>query len=143
MNTHGDSPRPRILFVCNTNGGKSQMAAALLRQRAGDALQVESAGLVPAGQINRLAAEVLAENGADMRSEVPSALSEARLRAADRVIIVGGAQVPELEGVAMERWVPRTAPESLANDRERMEFLRSDLETRVVQLEHDIAGGQS
>lgn len=143
MNTTGDSPHPRVLFVCNTNGGKSQMAAALLRQRAGDAVQVESAGLIPANHINGLAAEVMYAHGADMRSEVPCALSEERLRAADRVIIVGEAQVPEFEGVAMERWVPREAPESLVNDRQRMEFLRSDLEARVAQLEGDIVQAKS
>ena len=70
-----------------------------------------------------------------MRAEVPSALTEERLRAADRVIIVGEARVPELEGVEMERWIPARAPEELATERERMEFLRDDLAAagRVVE----------
>ena len=36
--------RPAVLFVCVKNGGKSQMAAALMRHRAGDAVEVHSAG---------------------------------------------------------------------------------------------------
>lgn len=130
---------PTVLFVCNTNGGKSQLAAALLRQTAGDAVSVRSAGLVPARRINGLAACVAEESGADMRSEVPTALTEEALRAADRVIIVGEAQVPELEGVTMERWVPNEAPAGLGTDRERMAFLRDDLAARVADLKHSLA----
>lgn len=134
MNMPVDAHRPRVLFVCNTNGGKSQMAAALLRRIAGRLVHVESAGLVPAPHINELAAEVLEAAGADMRTEVPTALSVERLRAADRVIIVGGAQVQECEGVEVERWLPAPAPKHLATERERMEFLRDELAARVVAL---------
>ncbi|MGB9033128.1 MAG: low molecular weight phosphatase family protein [Paeniglutamicibacter sp.] len=129
---------PTVLFVCNTNGGKSQLAAALLRQAAGGTVRVQSAGLLPAHSINELAASVAEESGADMRSEVPTALTEQALRAADRVIIVGEARVPELEGVTMERWVPNEAPAGLATDRERMVFLRDDLAARVAELNADL-----
>ncbi|MDQ0094461.1 arsenate-mycothiol transferase ArsC [Paeniglutamicibacter psychrophenolicus] len=130
--------KPNVLFVCNTNGGKSQLAAALLRQVAGEGVQVHSAGLVPAHHINELAADVVAELGADMRAEVPTALTEEALRAADRVVIVGEAQVPELEGVTMERWVPAEAPAELATERERMEFLRDDIAARVSNLNREL-----
>lgn len=133
-----NNPKPTVLFVCNTNGGKSQIAAALLRQAAGENVQVQSAGLIPAYQINELAAEVIADGGADMCSEVPTALTEDALRAADRVIIVGEAQVPELEGVTMERWIPAEAPAELSTDKERMEFLRDDLAARVHTLESEL-----
>ncbi len=134
MNTDNGSQQPTILFVCNTNGGKSQMAAALMRQAAGDAVRVQSAGLVPALHINEVAAEVIEEVGADMRAETPTALTEEILRAADRVIIVGEAQVPELTGVIMERWIPTEAPTELGTDRERMEFLRDDIAARIATL---------
>ncbi|RAX51045.1 low molecular weight phosphatase family protein [Arthrobacter sp. AQ5-05] len=130
--------KPNVLFVCNTNGGKSQLAAALLRQAAGTGVQVLSAGLLPAQHINELAADVVAELGADMRAEVPTALTEEALRAADRVVIVGEAQVPELEGVTMERWVPAEAPVELSTERERMVFLRDDLAARVAALKAEL-----
>jgi len=41
-----------VLFVCVKNGGKSQMAAALMRQLAGDAVQVYSAGTNPGDRLN-------------------------------------------------------------------------------------------
>ncbi|GAA1495816.1 low molecular weight phosphatase family protein [Paeniglutamicibacter kerguelensis] len=143
MNSPDSDPRPTVLFVCNTNGGKSQMAAALLRQAAGKSVHVESAGLVPAHHVNELAADVVREAGADMRAEVPSALTEERLRAADRVIIVGEAQVPDLDGVEMERWIPAQAPEELSTERELMEFLRDDLAARVASLNEGLGGTRS
>ncbi len=35
---------PSVLFVCVKNGGKSQIAAGLMRQAAGTTIAVESAG---------------------------------------------------------------------------------------------------
>ena len=55
--------RPSVLFVCVRNGGKSQMAAGLMRKAAGDRVEVHSAGTNPGSQINALSAQVLAEVG--------------------------------------------------------------------------------
>lgn len=132
--TEPNSSSSTVLFICNTNGGKSQIAAALLRSSLDAGLTVQSAGLIPAHHINELAADVVASVGADMRAEVPTALTEEALRAADRVIIVGQAQVPELEGVTMERWVPAEAPAALSTEREHMEFLRDEIAARVRTL---------
>ncbi len=140
MSSPNTEKHPTVLFICNTNGGKSQMAAALMRQVAGGHVQVESAGLIPAHHINELAADVIEAAGADMRSEAPSTLTEERLRAADKVIIVGEAKVPQLDGVSMERWVPAAAPADLATERERLEFLCDELATRVATL-NEVLGG--
>ena len=64
---------PSVLFVCVRNGGKSQMAAGLMRKVAGDWVAVYSAGTHPGSKINALSAEVLAEVGADMSGETPQA----------------------------------------------------------------------
>ena len=37
----------KVLFVCVHNSARSQIAEALLKQMAGDKLEVESAGLEP------------------------------------------------------------------------------------------------
>jgi protein-tyrosine-phosphatase len=62
---------PSVLFVCVRNGGKSQMAASLIRNAAGDQVEVHSAGTNPDTSINSLSAESLAEVGADMFGETP------------------------------------------------------------------------
>ncbi|HYO37284.1 MAG TPA: heat-shock protein HtpX, partial [Geodermatophilus sp.] len=40
--------KPSVLFVCVHNAGRSQMAAGWLRSLAGDAVEVRSAGSLPA-----------------------------------------------------------------------------------------------
>jgi arsenate-mycothiol transferase len=63
--------KPSVLFVCVKNGGKSQMAAGLMRKIAGDAVQVHSAGTQPGSDINKLSAESLAEVGVDISDQTP------------------------------------------------------------------------
>ena len=43
----GEQSKPTVLFVCVHNAGKSQMAAAIMRQLAGELVDVRSAGTDP------------------------------------------------------------------------------------------------
>jgi arsenate reductase (thioredoxin) len=55
----------KVLFICNHNSARSQMAEALLKNACGDFFQVASAGIKP-GVLNPLAVEVMAEIGIDI-----------------------------------------------------------------------------
>ena len=57
--------RAKVLFVCTGNGTRSQIAEALLRDRAGDSVEVVSAGSDPK-PIHPNALRVLAELGIDI-----------------------------------------------------------------------------
>ena len=54
--------KQKILFICQHNSGRSQMAEAYLKRFAGDQLEVESAGLQPAERVNPLVVEVMKED---------------------------------------------------------------------------------
>ncbi len=56
--------KTRVLFICNANAGRSQLAEGILRHLYGDYYQVESAGLDPRS-INPLTLQVLEEMGVD------------------------------------------------------------------------------
>jgi arsenate reductase len=58
--------KPRVLFICVHNSGRSQIAEAYLKKFAGDEYDVESAGLEPADEINPLVVEVIKEEGIDI-----------------------------------------------------------------------------
>ena len=45
--------QPSVLFVCVHNAGRSQMAAGFLKALSGGAVEVLSAGSMPADQVNR------------------------------------------------------------------------------------------
>ncbi|WP_309081293.1 low molecular weight phosphatase family protein [Zhihengliuella sp.] len=135
------SGEPAVLFVCSKNGGKSQMAAGLMRLEAGDAVVVESAGTQPGSAINPLSAEVLLDLGVDIRDEKPKPLTEDAMRRAGLVVVLGGeAQVDPVDGVAIERWETDEPSLRGIEGRERMELVRDDIHARIKELRARLLG---
>jgi arsenate reductase len=66
--------KPIVLILCTGNSARSQMAEGLLRARAGDRLDVQSAGTEPAAAVNPLAVEAMREIGIDIGSQRPKSL---------------------------------------------------------------------
>jgi arsenate reductase len=66
----------KILFICQHNSGRSQIAEAYLKKFAGDQLQIESAGLEPAEKVNPLVLEVMKEAGFDLSDRKPQSVFE-------------------------------------------------------------------
>jgi arsenate reductase len=58
--------RPIVLILCTGNSCRSHMAEGILRQAAGDLLDVRSAGSRPAGYVHPLAIRAMAEIGIDI-----------------------------------------------------------------------------
>lgn len=137
---------PAVLFVCVKNGGKSQMAAGLMRQdlaAAGleGAVVVSSAGTHPGSKVNALSAEVLAEVGADIAGQTPTQLTPEAMREAGHVVIIGAeAEVEPLEGVEIERWEVDEPSERGIEGRARMELVRDDIHLRVRELRERLLG---
>lgn len=130
-----DHDRPSVLFVCSKNGGKSQVAAGFMRKEAGSTIEVLSAGTKPGPCVNPLAAEVLLEQGIDIRGEHPRQLAEEDLRHATLVVVLGTeAKVPELEGIKVEVWDTDEPSTRGIEGKERMELLTADIHQRVVEL---------
>ncbi len=80
---------PTVLFVCVHNAGRSQMAAGYLRHLAGDRVEVLSSGSEPKDQINPVAADVMLEEGIDIRDNEPKILTDDQVQASDVVITMG------------------------------------------------------
>jgi arsenate reductase (thioredoxin) len=96
---------PTVLFVCVHNAGRSQMAAGWLRHLAGDRVQVLSAGSAPAGTINPVAVEAMAEVGIDIAAQQPKLLSDAAVQESDVVVTMGcGDACPFYPGKRYEDW---------------------------------------
>lgn len=71
-----DASLPRaVLFMCGLNSVRSPMAAALLRQLAGDRITVASAG-VRKDMLDPFAAAAMAEVGADISGHEPMTIDE-------------------------------------------------------------------
>ncbi|WP_443110965.1 arsenate-mycothiol transferase ArsC [Arthrobacter sp. CAL618] len=127
--------KPSVLFVCVKNGGKSQLAAGLMRLEAGDGISVSSAGTKPGTAINALSAEVLADLGVDISAEQPTLLTEEDMRAAGLVVVLGGeAKVPAVQGVEVEIWETDEPSLRGIEGRDRMVLVRDDIHARVKGL---------
>ena len=134
--------RPCVLFVCVSNAGKSQMAAALARHHAGDVIEVHSAGTHPGGSLNGQSAAAVAEVGADMGTDHPKGVDPALLRRADRVIIVGAQAQLELPADAagtLERWHTDEPADRGSEGGRRMRMIRDDIDARVKLLVQEFA----
>ncbi|MCV9996363.1 low molecular weight phosphatase family protein [Paeniglutamicibacter sp. ZC-3] len=137
MSTISPAARPAVLFVCVKNGGKSQMAAGLMKHEAGSEITVTSAGTKPGKAVNALSAEVLADLGIDISAEKTKLLTEENMRAAGLVVVLGTeANVPDLDGVQIEVWETDEPSLRGIEGRERMELVRDDIHARVNELKH-------
>ncbi len=138
--------RPTVLFVCVSNGGKSQMAEALMRAHVGDAVEIHSAGTNPKGKINAESAASVARAGASMAEATSKAIDPELLKRADRVVILGNdAQVEPVEGMRaeIERWdTDEPSLRGIEGD-ERMDLIRDDITARVEALASEVLPGGS
>ena len=79
---------PRILIMCTGNSCRSQMAEGLLRQAAGDLIEVYSAGTNPVGYVHPLAIEVMAQAGIDLSTHTSKHYAQFVSKGIDTVITV-------------------------------------------------------
>jgi len=131
------SSTPSVLFVCVKNGGKSQMAAALMRHAAGDAVEVHSAGTHPGSSINAESVAAVAEVGADMSDQVPKPIDPALLARVDRVVVLGSeAVVDPVPGMigSIETWETVEPSRDRIEGADRMRLIRDDIAARVAVL---------
>ncbi|MFX4288379.1 low molecular weight phosphatase family protein [Janibacter sp. G349] len=132
---------PSVLFVCAKNGGKSQMAAALMEHHAEGRVEVHSAGTTPAAAINALSAEVIAESGADMSAGQPKAIDPELLARVDRVVVLGDeARVTPVANMigTVETWHTDEPSTRGIEGIERMRMVRDDIDSRVQALMQEL-----
>ena len=125
---------PSVLFLCVKNGGKSQIAAALMRQLAGSSVEVLSAGTAPGGTVNAEARESVEQVGATMEGEYPKPIDPAVLARVDRVVVLGSqAHVEPVAGMHAPIEVWETDEPSLRGigGGERVARLRDDSVARA------------
>jgi arsenate reductase len=128
--------RPSTLFVCVHNAGRSQMAAALLSAMSGGAVEVRSAGSMPATKINPVAVDAMLELGIDIRAERPKVLTTQTVQASDVVITMGcGDACPIFPGKRYEDW---KLDDPAGQGIESVRPIRDEIRARVLTLLHEL-----
>lgn len=92
-----------LLFVCEHNSARSQMAAAFAEHLGAPYVRARSAGPRPASEVNPLVGRALAERGVAFAAPFPAALTDDALHAAD-VLVEIGTSLPAAAGRRQVRW---------------------------------------
>ena len=127
----------RVLFVCVENSCRSQMAEALARRRAKEAVEVWSAGSKPSGKVNETALALLKESGADTLPLRSKGLNDLPAGEWDAVVTMGcGDACPHLPAKRRLDWA-LPDPKHLPLDEFRR--VRNQIEGLVTELLHDLS----
>jgi protein-tyrosine-phosphatase len=131
-------PVPQVLFICTENAGRSQLAAALLRHRAGDAVEVRTAGSHPGSEIAPIVRKLLAEQDLGTGDEFPKPVTSEVVAAADVVVTLGcGDACAVLPG---RRYLAWDLPDLSGLDIESARSVRDALAGRIDALAHELLG---
>lgn len=132
---------PSVLFVCVQNAGRSQLAAGILRQLAGDKVVVRTAGSAPATEVRSAIVTALDEIGVTLGGEFPKPLTDEAVKAADVVVTMGcGDACPIYPGRRYLDWDladPVGKPLSIIRE------IRDDIDRRVRALLGEMIGTSS
>jgi arsenate reductase len=128
--------KPSVLFVCVHNAGRSQMAAAFLAELSGGAVEVRSAGSLPADRVNPAAVEAMREVGIDLGAQIPKVLTTDAVQASDVVITMGcGDTCPVFPGTRYLDW---SLDDPAGRGVEAVRPIRDEIRRRVEALLADL-----
>jgi arsenate reductase (thioredoxin) len=135
----GMSGKPRVLFVCIHNAGRSQMAAGYARALSAGAVEVRSGGSEPGTEINPVAIAAMAEDDVDISQGIPQLMTAEAVKESDVVITMGCGDVcPIFPGKRYEDW-DLTDPSGLPLDQVRP--IRDEIKQRVQILLEGLGAG--
>ncbi|MHA7248424.1 arsenate-mycothiol transferase ArsC [Arthrobacter tecti] len=125
-------PVPEVLFVCVLNGGRSQIAASVLKHLAGDRIHVRSAGSAPGDLIDPQVIELLDEVGVSVTGEYPKPLTDEIVQASDFVVTMGcGDACPVYPG---RQYIDWAIEDPVGRSAEDVRRIRDDVWARVEAL---------
>jgi arsenate reductase len=121
-----------ILYLCNHNAGRSQVAAAFTAHLGQDRVSVMSAGSTPASEVNAVAVQAMEELGIDMSAEFPKPVTDEVVHAADIIITMGcGDACPVYPG---KRYLDWEVTDPAGQPIEVVRAIRDDIHCRVEDL---------
>lgn len=120
-----------VLFVCNHNAGRSQMAQAFFERLAPADVRGESAGTAPAREIWPEVVEVMAEVGIDIAGRKPKKLMREMQLHADWAITMGCGDACPYVPTMVEDW---GIADPAGRPIEEVRAIRDDIDRRVRGL---------
>lgn len=123
-----NTAKPAVLILCTGNSCRSHLAEGILREVAGDILDVQSAGSKPAGYVHPLAIAAMKEIGIDISAHRSKSMTEFMDKKVETVITVCGnadAACPIFPGqVNRHHWPFEDPAHAAGTDAEKLEVFR-------------------
>jgi arsenate reductase (thioredoxin) len=120
-----------VLFVCNHNAGRSQMAQALFERHAPRDVRAESAGSKPAKQLWPNVVEAMRELDVDLSGRRPQKLTVEMQLHADWAVTMGCGDACPYVPTRVDDWdIPDPADQPI----EVVRDIRDEIEDRVTTL---------
>ncbi|MHA1730796.1 MAG: arsenate reductase ArsC [Promethearchaeota archaeon] len=130
--------RGKVVFVCKENACRSQMAEAFAGKLLPEGVEVLSAGLEAAGEVNPLAVEAMAEIGIDLSGKAPKNLDASTMDGASLVVTMGCIEscpfVPP--GIPVVDW---DLEDPSGRDIGFFREIRDEIGARVEELSHKLS----
>lgn len=120
-----------VLFVCNHNAGRSQIAQAFFERHGPADIKATSAGTDPARQIWPLVVEAMEEVGIDLAGRKPKKLTLEDQLQADRAITMGCGDVCPYVPTTVDGW---DLPDPSTMNLEGVREVRDEIERRILEL---------
>ena len=121
----------RILFVCNHNAGRSQMAEAFFNRHAPEDIRAESAGTDPAAHVWPEVVEVMREVDIDLAGARPTKLTLEMQLHADWAVTMGCGDACPYVPTTVEAW---DLPDPAGRPIEEVRAIRDGIEARIIDM---------
>jgi len=121
-----------VLFICNENSFRSQIAEAYFNKFAPKGWRAVSAGPKPANRVHPNAVKIMLEDGIDIGNKSPQPLTRELQEVADVVVIVcSGLSCPFVRAKYVEEWI---LPDPAEMPLEEAKRIRDEIKKRVLDL---------
>ena len=124
----------RVLFVCIENAGRSQMAEVFANHYGKGRVVAESAGTVPANEVNPTVVKVMKEKGLDVSRNRPALMDLERAKNADLVVTMGCSVEEVCPAPLLRDAVDWGLEDPKGRPIEKVREIRDEIERRVQEL---------
>lgn len=133
--TRDTRPRPRVLFLCVRNAGRSQMALAFFERAARGRAVGDCAGSQPADEVHAVVRRVMRERGIDLVRR-PQRVTDTMLLDADVIVDMGcGEDVSTRPGARRLAW---RLPDPEGKPLEDVRAIRDRIAQRAAALAREL-----
>ena len=128
----------KALFVCVENAGRSQMAEAFARHYGKGKVDAQSAGTMPAKEVNPIVVQVMKEKGFDISKTQPKLITGQMVKEADVIIIMGCSARGFCPAPMLNKVADWQIEDPKGKPTEKVREIRDEIERRVKNLIDEI-----